>query len=152
MMLVDRRAAPLAKGLARSDYALLQSWQKDDENGYVIASRSVVSEAIPAVPNVRRGAALPSGFLLEPVHAHADASVPATPGRHGASTRLIYLAQITPSKRVTGIGMLHSRMRREAAALMVRRFVALQVRLHAPGGQQEMGGEQAQAAGAGLEL
>ena len=64
-------APPLARGFGKSDYALMQSWQKDDDDGYVIASRSVVSDQVPSVPGVNRNSVLPSGFLLEPVNAHA---------------------------------------------------------------------------------
>ena len=139
-------APPLARGFGKSDYALMQSWQKDEEDGYVIASRSVVSDQVPSVPGVNRNSVLPSGFLLEPVNAHANATVPVTPGRQGASTRLIYVVQITPKKGLTGL-LPGSRIRAAASQLMVRRMVALQVRLAEDGQQQEEVAAGEQAAG-----
>ena len=121
----------------------MQSWQKDEEDGYVIASRSVVSDQVPSVPGVNRTSVLPSGFLLEPVNAHANATVPVTPGRQGASTRLIYVAQITPKKYLPPV----SRIRAAASQLMVRRMVALQVRLAEDGQHQEEVAAGEQAAG-----
>ena len=108
----------------------------------LVASRSVLTDELPTVAGLTRGAVLPSGFLLEPVNAHANATVPVTPGRQGASTRLIYVAQITPKKYLPV-----SRIRAAASQLMVRRMVALQVRLAEDGQQQEEVAAGEQAAG-----
>ena len=80
------------------------------------------------------------------MNAHANATVPITPGRQGASTRLIYVVQITPKKGLTGL-LPGSRIRAAASQLMVRRMVALQVRLAEDGQQQEEVAAGEQAAG-----
>jgi len=55
------------------DYTMLQSWRRNDDGSYIIASRSIVTEEMPPVRGVRRGAVLPSGFLIEPVDPGAEA-------------------------------------------------------------------------------
>ena len=114
---------PLARGMQSHDYALLQSWQKDDKDGYVVASRSVIHDDLPPVAGLSRGAVLPSGFLLDAIDAQTNQ--PVSPTRAGASTRLIYVAQMALAKGITG-QTFGDRIIDAIAQKLVRRFVRLQ--------------------------
>ena len=116
---------PVTRAMKASDFSLLQSWKKDEQDGYLVASRSVITDELPPTPGLRRGAVLPSGFLLEAVDAVTHLPVP--PGSAGASTRLTYVVQMAPLKGVTGA--FQETFLAVASKLMVRRFVRLQAML-----------------------
>ena len=119
---------PLARGVHASDYALVQSWQKDDQDGYVIASRSVITNELPPVHGLKRGTLLPSGFLLEAIDTATSLPVSPTRDGDGASTRLTYVAQMPLTKGITGATFVN-RIIDHVAMLMVNRFVRLQCQI-----------------------
>lgn len=64
--LVRLKMKPVVSMATPHDYALLQSWRQNDDGSYIVASRSIVTDEMPKVKGVARGAVLPSGFLIEP--------------------------------------------------------------------------------------
>ena len=47
------------------DYSLLQSWRREGEACYIIASRSVQLDEVPERAEYERGAVLPSGWMVQ---------------------------------------------------------------------------------------
>ena len=47
------------------DYSLLQSWRREGEGCYIIASRSVQLDEVPERVDYERGAILPSGWMVQ---------------------------------------------------------------------------------------
>ena len=47
------------------DYSLLQSWRREGEGCYIIASRSVQLDEVPEREEYERGAILPSGWMVQ---------------------------------------------------------------------------------------
>lgn len=108
--LVYFKMKPLITGGRPHDYSLLQSWRREADGSYVIASRSVVTPELPPVRGCTRGAVLPSGFQLEPLD----------DGR----TRVTYIVQMQQQRGITGA--FGSAILRRGAELMRRRFVLLE--------------------------
>jgi len=123
--LVYLKANPVVSGGSCHDYSLLQSWRTHEDGSYVVASRSVTTDALPPVRGCKRGAVLPSGFQLAPVGEGCEASE----GEAGAEaaglkkTRVTYILQMEPQRGITGHfqGALLSR----AAEVMSQRMVSL---------------------------
>jgi hypothetical protein len=131
-----------ARGLRAADFALLQSWKRDENDGYVVASRSVLVDDLPPTRGHKRGDVLPSGFLLEA--ADADTSERVSLRHEGACTRLVYVAQMELTGLLTGA--LRSTIIDALCEVNVRRMVRLQCELAPPrtaggsGGRSNGGG------------
>ena len=101
---------PVMVGQRSHDYVLLQSTRKDEKEGYIVASRSVIAGELPPVSGLNRGAVLPSGFVV----------CPESNGR----CLLTYVIQMPPLKGISG--SFQSSVLAKASRMMVRRFVRLQ--------------------------
>ena len=108
---------PIMLGQRAHDYVLLQSTRKDEKDGYIVASRSVITGELPPVAGLNRGAVLPSGFVVSPA---GDRS----------SCVLTYVVQMPPLKGISG--SFQKSVLAKVSSAMVQRFVRLQCLLEKP--------------------
>ena len=153
--LVHLAMRPIAWGLRRHDYALLQSTRRNADGSCVVASRSVTDAGIPPVKGVRRGVVLPSGFLIEPTPtappsaSPADAAASAGGGADGADsaprTRVTYIVQMAEQRDITGA--LSGRIISEASRLFAERMLRLQGLLEGRGAHLTKGARRGSSRG-----